>query len=310
MRIVFAGTPDFAVPALSALADAGHELVAIYTQPDRPAGRGRKLTPSPVKQRALELGLPVEQPASLRDAGAVKTLAEYRPEVMVVVAYGLILPADVLSIPARGCLNIHASILPRWRGAAPIQRAIEAGDDETGVAIMQMDEGLDTGAVLLEKRCLIEAGDTGQSLHDRLSTLGADAIVEALERLDSLAALPQDADGVTYAKKLDKAEAIIDWSESAEQIARRVRAFNSWPVAQTAFAGDTLRIWLAEALAEAATAEPGTLLRAGKQGIDVATGDGVLRITRLQAPGRKPVAADAFANSHQTELAVGQKVFG
>lgn len=304
MRIVFAGTPDFAVPALDALVDAGHAIVAVYTQPDRPAGRGRKLVASPVKQRALELGIPVEQPESLKTPEAQQRLREYAPEVMVVVAYGLLLPQAVLDIPARGCLNIHASLLPRWRGAAPIQRAIEAGDAESGVCIMQMERGLDTGPVLLEKRLNIGERETGGELHDRLARLGAEAIVEALAQLDALTPRPQDDVQATYARKLEKHEARIDWNEAAIDIERRVRAFNPWPVAFTTLDGQPLRIWRAEATAGAG--QPGTVIAAANAGIDVATGDGALRILELQPAGKRVLTAAQFLNGHR--LAAGAKL--
>lgn len=307
MRIVFAGTPDFAVPALGALHAAGHEILAVYTQPDRPAGRGRKLTPSPVKQRALELGLPVEQPESLREPETQQQLAARSPELMVVVAYGLLLPQDLLGTPEHGCVNIHASLLPRWRGAAPIQRAIEAGDAETGVAIMEMERGLDTGPVLLEKKIPILPQDTGGSLHDKLAELGAQAIVEAVNGIaeGKLKAVPQPEQGVTYARKLEKSEAGIDWQQPAREIERRVRAFNPWPVCHADLDGERIRVWAATALphdtvfsgAASSGGEPGEVLAATSEGIDVATGDGVLRITRLQPPGKRQMPAGDFLNS-------------
>jgi methionyl-tRNA formyltransferase len=300
MRIIFAGTPDFAVPALDSLAAAGHELVAVYTQPDRAAGRGRKLQPSPVKRRAQELGVAIEQPADLTGHDAVERLASYRPELMVVVAYGLILPQAVLDLPRLGCVNIHASLLPRWRGAAPIQRAIEAGDAESGVSIMQMEAGLDTGPVLLTRATPITPDDTGASLHDRLAALGAEAVVEAIAGLaaGTLQAKPQPASGVTYAAKLSKSEARIDWQAPAVAIERRVRAFNAWPVAWTELAGAALRIWAGQVLTGGSSARPGTVISADARGIDVATGDGVFRITRLQRAGGRPLDAAAFLNAH------------
>lgn len=304
MRIVFAGTPEFAVPALDALVDAGHDIAAVYTQPDRPAGRGRRLLASPVKQRALERVIPVEQPESLKSSEAQARLRAYAPEVMVVVAYGLLLPQAVLDIPRHGCLNIHASLLPRWRGAAPIQRAIEAGDTESGVAIMQMERGLDTGAVLLEKRAPIGQSETGGELHDRLATLGAVAIVEALARLDELEPRTQDDASASYARKLDKHEARIDWNDDARVIERRVRAFNPWPVAFTLLESQPLRIWRAEAIE--ANGEPGTVIAAGSQGIDVATGAGALRILELQPAGKRVLSAAEFLNGHP--LAVGTRL--
>ncbi len=299
MKIVFAGTPEFAAVALKDLLETPHSIVAVYTQPDRPAGRGRKLTSSPVKQLALAHDIPVHQPASLKEPAEQKILADLQPDVMIVVAYGLLLPKVVLEIPRHGCLNIHASLLPRWRGAAPIQRAIEAGDRQTGITIMQMDEGLDTGDILLKKTCAIEKTDTAGSLHDKLAVLGGEALVEALALLENGALTPekQDDSQATYANKLKKAEALIDWQQGAEQIARKVRAFNPWPVAQTHYGDKILRIWEAEALPNTETAEPGTVVAASKAGIDVATGDGVLRIEKLQLPGGKPLSAQQFLNA-------------
>lgn len=302
MRIVFAGTPDFAVPALNALVEAGHEIAAVYTQPDRPAGRGRKLAPSPVKQRALELGFPVEQPESLKSPESRQKLASHVPDVMVVVAYGLLLPQAVLDIPRLGCLNIHASLLPRWRGAAPIQRAIAAGDAESGVCIMQMERGLDTGPVLLERRIALRPDETGGSLHDRLAELGAAAVVEVLAGVEH-GPVPRQQDHVaaSYAHKLSKEEARIDWRRSAVEIERLIRAFNPWPVAFISFRDSPLRIWQATVLPGVAEADPGTVLRASAEGIDVVTGDGLLRITRLQPAGKRAMDAAEFLNGHRVE---------
>ena len=300
LRLVFAGTPDFAVPCLEACRASGAEVVAVYTQPDRPAGRGRKLAPSPVKQAALAAGIAVEQPESLKPAGAQATLAGYRPDLMVVVAYGLILPRKVLAIPRLGCWNVHASLLPRWRGAAPIQRAILAGDAETGVDLMQMEAGLDTGPVLLEKRTPIGREDTGGSLHDRLAALGAEALAEGLARVlagEALAATPQAAEGVTYAHKLDKAEARLDFSRPAIELERQVRAFDPWPGSDGEIAGEALRIWAARALDLAHAAAPGKVLGAGREGIDVACGEGALRITALQRAGGKRISATDYLNA-------------
>ncbi len=299
LRILFAGTPDFSVPPLRALLESEHQVVGVYTQPDRPAGRGRKLQPSPVKQVAQEAGVPVHQPVTLRQAEAVETIAALAPDLMVVVAYGLILPPEVLAIPRLGCVNIHASLLPRWRGAAPIQRAIEAGDRVTGVSIMQMDEGLDTGPVYLMRETPIEREDTAATLHDRLARLGAEALMEALPGIaaGTLQPKPQDESGATYAPKLEKKEAFIDWTQPAWRIERKVQAFNPWPVAQTRYEQANLRIWEAHAI-EGMAAAPGTVMAAGREGVDVATGDGLLRITRLQMPGKKPVTAQDFINAH------------
>ncbi|WP_426661964.1 methionyl-tRNA formyltransferase [Rhodanobacter aciditrophus] len=300
LKLVFAGTPEFAVPCLEACRATGADVVAVYTQPDRPAGRGRKLAPSPVKQAALAAGLVVEQPETLRTAEAQATLAAYRPDLMVVVAYGLILPRKVLAIPRLGCWNVHASLLPRWRGAAPIQRAILAGDAETGIDLMQMEAGLDTGPVLLEKRTPIGREDTGGSLHDRLATLGAEALAEGLARVlagETLAATAQAAEGVTYAHKLDKAEARLDFSRPAIELERQVRAFDPWPGSDAEIAGEPLRIWAARALDLAHAATPGSVLGTGREGIDVACGNGALRITALQRAGGRRISAVDYLNA-------------
>lgn len=300
LRIVFAGTPEFSVPCLEACRASGAEVVAVYTQPDRPAGRGRKLTPSPVKQAALAAGLAVEQPATLKSAEVQRTLADYRPDLLVVVAYGLILPRAVLAIPRLGSWNVHASLLPRWRGAAPIQRAILAGDRESGVALMQMEAGLDTGPVLLERRTPIERADTGGSLHDRLAQLGAAVLAEGLRRAlggEALAATPQPADGITYAHKLDKAEARLDFSRPAIALEHQVRAFDPWPVAEAQIAGEHLRIWAAEALDRPHVAAPGSVLGAGRDGIELACGEGVLRVTALQRAGGRRIGAADYLNA-------------
>jgi methionyl-tRNA formyltransferase len=299
-RVVFAGTPEFSVPCLEACRASGAQVVAVYTQPDRPAGRGRKLAPSPVKQAALAAGLPVEQPESLKSAEAQATLAGHAPDLMVVVAYGLILPRKVLAIPRLGCWNVHASLLPRWRGAAPIQRAILAGDAETGVDLMRMEAGLDTGPVLLEKRTPIHPGDTGGTLHDRLAVLGAEALAEGLRRTlagEVLAAVPQPVEGATYAHKLDKAEARLDFARPAVELERAVRAFDPWPVAEGALAGEHVRIWAAQAIDRQHGAMPGTVLAAGRDGIDLACGEGILRITALQRAGGKRISAADYLNA-------------
>ncbi len=302
MQIGFAGTPDFAVPALDALVREGFDVCAVFTQPDRPAGRGRHLTASPVKRRAAELGLVVHQPPDMRAPAVLATLERLGLDALVVVAYGQILPPAVLAVPRLGCLNIHASLLPRWRGAAPIQRTLLAGDARTGVTIMRMTEGLDAGPVLAERRLDIGPQDTAATLHDRLAGLGAQLLCETLRRLDAgtLVEVPQPADGVTYAHKLDKREAQIDWREDAEAILRRVRAFNPWPVAETRLEGEQLRIWEARVAArEPAGAPPGTVLAAHDDRIEVACGRGVLGITRLQLAGRKPVAAREFTHARR-----------
>lgn len=300
LRIVFAGTPEFSVPCLEACRASGAQVVAVYTQPDRPAGRGRKLTPSPVKQAALAANIPVEQPETLKAAEVRATLEAYRPDLMVVVAYGLILSRKVLAIPHLGCWNVHASILPRWRGAAPIQRAILAGDTETGVDLMQMEAGLDTGPVLLERRTPITRDDTGGTLHDRLSALGADALAEGLRRTlagETLKATPQSEAGVMYAHKLEKAEARLDFSRPAMALERQVRAFDPWPVAEGDIAGEPVRIWAAHAIDQSHQAAPGSVIAAQRDGIDIACGEDVLRVTALQCAGSKRISAADYLNA-------------
>ena len=300
MRIVFAGTPEFAVPCLEACRASGAQVVAVYTQPDRPAGRGRRLAESPVKQAALGAGLTVEQPESLKSPEAQAALAAHAPDLLVVVAYGLILPRKVLAIPRLGCWNVHASLLPRWRGAAPIQRAILAGDAESGVDLMRMEAGLDTGPVLLEKRTPIGPDDTGGTLHDRLSMLGAEVLAEGLRRTlagEVLAATPQPAEGVTYAHKLDKAEAKLDFGRPAIELERTVRAFDPWPVAEGTIAGESVRIWAARAIDRRHEAAPGAMLAASREGIELACGDGALRVTALQRPGGKRISAADYLNA-------------
>jgi methionyl-tRNA formyltransferase len=296
LAIAFAGTPEFSVPALDALAASPHRVVAVYTQPDRPAGRGQKLSTSAIKQAALTHGLHVEQPATLRTADNVEQLRSLKPDLMVVVAYGLILPQAVLDIPRLGCVNIHASLLPRWRGAAPIHRAIQAGDVETGVTIMQMEAGLDTGPILLEVREPIRADDTTAALHDRLAARGAEALLAAIPGVAdrTLAPRAQPAEGVTYAAKIAKEEARIDWSRPAVEIDRQVRAFNPWPVAETKLNGVQLRVWSAMATNATTNAPPGSVLAADARGVLVATGAGVLVLMRVQLAGRRPTLADEF----------------
>ncbi|NWG30176.1 MAG: methionyl-tRNA formyltransferase [Rhodocyclaceae bacterium] len=290
MKVAFAGTPEFAAVALRALIVAGFEIPLVLTQPDRPAGRGQKCAMSPVKEVALDHGIPVHQPERLRDPATHAPLIAAAPDVLVVAAYGLILPQAVLDIPRRGCLNIHASLLPRWRGAAPIQRAIEAGDAETGITIMQMDAGLDTGPMLLQEAVKIGAGETAGSLHDKLAGLGGRLIVEALQRLPTLTPQAQPEAGVTYAAKIDKAESAIDWTQPAEIIERRLRAFDPFPGCTARLGETTLKLWHA-ALAEGRST-PGEILSVAPEGIVVACGEGALRLTELQKPGgrRLPVA--------------------
>ena len=305
MRIVFAGTPEFAVPPLAALVASRHEVVGVLTQPDRPAGRGRRIEAGAVKEFSLMRGLPVAQPATLRTPEGRAALEAWRPDLMVVVAYGLILPPEALALPRLGCLNIHASLLPRWRGAAPIQRAILAGDAETGVAIMQMDVGLDTGPVLLERRLPIGADDDSAGLHATLAALGAAALLEAIDGLESgaLRPRPQAEAGATYAPKIGKAEARIDWSEDAAAIARRIRAFRPWPVAETQYRGEQLRIHRARALQDGAVpgsaAAPGTVLGMEDDMWVVACGRGRLGILELQRAGRRSMGAREFAQGLQ-----------
>ncbi|MDI5922411.1 methionyl-tRNA formyltransferase [Halomonas sp. LR5S13] len=313
LRVIFAGTPDFAAESLAALLASHHEVVAVYTQPDRPAGRGRRLTPSPVKALAQEHGLPVFQPATLKAPEVQAELAGHEADIMVVVAYGLLLPRAVLEIPRLGCLNVHASLLPRWRGAAPIQRAIEAGDEESGVTIMQMDAGLDTGDMLLVRRTPVSATTTGGELHDRLASLGGQAIVEALDALagEGLDATPQPEGGVTYAAKLSKAEAELDFRRPAVELAARIRAFNPWPVAWCALGDDRLRLLMARTASPApgeAPMPPGTLLAHGADALRIAcgeAGDQVLEVTRAQLPGGKPLAVSELLKARAERLAPG-----
>lgn len=305
LRLGFAGTPDFAVPALDALTRSEHRVVAVYTKADRAAGRGQKMHSSPVKARALDLGITVHQPVSFKDPAALKTLEELRLEALVVVAYGLILPRTALLAPMLGCFNIHASLLPRWRGAAPVERAILAGDRLTGISIMRMEEKLDTGPVLAARAVEIDPLDTGGTLHDRLAVLGGELVRLTLDELAAGRAVetPQPEDGVTYAEKISKAEALIDWRADAEQVLRKVRAFIPAPIAETRWNGDQVRIWQARASAGAAPggapAAPGTVIAASPDGITVACGQGVLTIGRLQLAGRKSVSAAEFVRAHR-----------
>ncbi len=297
-RVVFAGTPEFAVPCLRAVLASGWDCVAVYTQPDRPAGRGRQLSPSPVKQCALEAGIPVLQPESLKDGLVQDELAGLAPELLVVVAYGLILPRAVLGLPRHGGWNVHASLLPRWRGAAPIQRAILAGDAETGVDLMQMEAGLDTGPVLLEARTPILSEDTSASLHERLSSLGADLLSRGLATLargESLTARPQPAEGVTYAHKLDKAEALLDWNEPASVLDRKIRAFQPWPVAQALIAGELVRIHAAEPILEGGI--PGEPIHNSRSRLCIACGEGALVLLRVQRAGGRVMDVADFVNA-------------
>ncbi|NQY27727.1 MAG: methionyl-tRNA formyltransferase [Piscirickettsiaceae bacterium] len=306
MRIIFSGTPEFAAETLQALLSSEHEICAVYTQPDRPSGRGRKLTASPVKQLALEHNIPVEQPLNFKENADKEQLKNYNADLMIVVAYGLLLPQDVLDTPKLGCVNIHASLLPRWRGAAPIQRAILAGDSTTGVCIMQMDAGLDTGPVLARDECPIHHDDTAQILHDRLAKIGADILLTTLTDLENLqqSAIAQDDTLMCYAHKLRKDEAAIDWQHSAQNIAQQVHAFNPWPVAQTLWQDKVFRIWSATTIDKQHNASAGEVVAVDKHGIDIATGDGVLRLTEIQVPGKRAMSVADFLNANS--LTIGE----
>ncbi|NUS60980.1 MAG: methionyl-tRNA formyltransferase [Lysobacter sp.] len=311
MRIVFAGTPEFAVPSLVAAAQR-NEVVAVYTQPDRPAGRGRAMTPSPVKLEALKRGLPVLQPETLKTELSHDALRALKPDVMIVVAYGLLLPQSILDIPKYGCWNVHASLLPRWRGAAPIQRAIEAGDARTGACLMQMEKGLDTGPVLLKQTLDIAPDETAGQLHDRLAKLGAQVLADGIGLLRAgmkPVPQPQPAEGATYARKLEKSEARLDWSQPADVLERKVRAFDPWPIAEGDIAGDAVRIHRAIAIDNATNAAPGTVLDAGRDGIDIACGRGALRIRVLQRAGGKAITAADYLNARR-DLRVGASQAG
>jgi methionyl-tRNA formyltransferase len=298
LKVSFAGTPDFAVPTLQALADSRHQLLGVLTQPDRPAGRGRELKSSPVKELTLKLGLPLSQPSSLKSEADRAALASWNPDVLVVVAYGLILPLAALTLPRLGCINVHASLLPRWRGAAPIQRALLAGDASTGVSIMQMDAGLDTGPVLAERSIELTGEETSQRLFDQLARLGAGALVETLDALQAgtVTAVEQSSVGVTYAAKIAKKEAQVDWQRSAVEISRQIRAFNPWPVAQALWDAQPLRLWEAQPRTdEDPAATPGQVLGLVDEHLLVRCGQGSLAIARLQLPGRRPITAREFA---------------
>ena len=299
LRLVFAGTPEFAVPALRAAARKG-EVVAAFTQPDRPAGRGRQLQASPVKLEALARGIPVFQPENFKSAQAREQLRALAPDLLIVVAYGLILPASVLAIPHYGCWNVHASLLPRWRGAAPIQRAIEAGDATTGICLMQMEKGLDTGPVLLSQSIAIGEQETAGQLHDRLALLGAQVLSDGLGLLRAgmrPVAKPQPDAGATYAHKLDKAEARLDWTQPADVLARKVRAFNPWPIAEAPLAGERVRIHAAVPMPLALAHAPGSVLLAARTGLDIACGEGALRLLQVQREGGRPMAVADYLNA-------------
>ncbi|EMG9898231.1 methionyl-tRNA formyltransferase [Enterobacter hormaechei] len=310
LRIIFAGTPDFAARHLDALLTSGHQIVGVFTQPDRPAGRGKKLIPGPVKVLAETHGLPVFQPASLRPEENQKLVADLNADVMVVVAYGLILPKAVLDMPRLGCVNVHGSLLPRWRGAAPIQRALWAGDAETGVTIMKMDVGLDTGDMLYKLACPITAEDTSATLYDKLADLGPQGLIETLQQLADNTATPevQDEAQVTYAEKLSKEEARIDWSLSAAQLERCIRAFNPWPMSWLMIDEQPVKVWKASVINGNASAEPGTIIDASKNGIQVATGEGILNLESLQPAGKKAMSAQDLLNSRREWFIPGNRL--
>lgn len=310
LRIIFAGTPDFAARHLDALLSSEHQVVGVFTQPDRPAGRGKKLMPSPVKVLAEAHNLPVFQPSSLRPQDNQRLVADLGADIMVVVAYGLILPKAVLEMPRLGCINVHGSLLPRWRGAAPIQRSLWAGDSETGVTIMQMDVGLDTGDMLYKLSCPITAEDTSGSLYDKLAELGPQGLLATLAQLANGTARPevQDESMVCHAEKLSKEEARIDWSLSAAQLERCIRAFNPWPMSWLEIDGQPVKVWRASVIAEAAHAEPGTIVAATKQGIQVATGDGILSLESLQPAGKKAMSAQDLLNSRREWFIPGTRL--
>jgi len=309
LRIIFAGTPEFASAHLEAILASHHQVIAVYTQPDRPAGRGQKIMSSPVKALALEHNIPVFQPKSLRCPEAQQELAALNADLMVVVAYGLILPQVVLDAPKHGCINVHGSILPRWRGAAPIQRAIEAGDSESGVTIMQMDAGLDTGDMLRKAFCAIHPTDTAGDLHDRLITAGKQALTYSLDDIASGSTEPEKQDDAlaNYAHKITKEEASLDWQQPAAILERQVRAFNPWPVATTTLDDTGIRVWAATALTADTTAAPGTLIKADREGLDIACGQGVLRITQLQLAGSRAMTVQALLNSKKAMFSTGKR---
>lgn len=310
LRIIFAGTPDFAARHLDALLSSEHQIVGVFTQPDRPAGRGKKLMPSPVKVLAEEKGIPVFQPVSLRPQENQQLVADLQADVMVVVAYGLILPKAVLEMPRLGCLNVHGSLLPRWRGAAPIQRSLWAGDTETGVTIMQMDVGLDTGDMLYKLSCPITAEDTSATLYDKLAQLGPQGLLATLTQIATGTATPeiQDETQVTYAEKLSKEEALLDWSLPAEQLERCIRAFNPWPMSYFVIEDQPVKVWKASVINSQAKAEPGTIIEANKQGIQVATAEGILNLESLQPAGKKAMNAQDLLNSRREWFTPGNRL--
>lgn len=302
MKIIFAGTPEFSVPCLQMLLDSEHQICAVYTQPDRPAGRGRKLQPSPVKELALSAGIPVFQPLTMKTSEDLQQISAFNADLMVVVAYGMILTQAVLDAPKLGCINVHASLLPRWRGAAPIQRALMAGDQKTGVTIMQIVRKLDAGDMLHKEECAIADTDTADDLHGKLSALGAIGLIKVLAQIEAGTVHPevQDEALVTYAEKLEKSEALIDWTQAAVDIARKVRGLNSWPVAQTLYQGNVLRIWQAAPVDDEVSLEPG-VVRCADKNMDVATGKGFLRLLEVQLPGGKRMPVQAFLSAHNAD---------
>ena len=302
MKIVFAGTPEFAVPTLQGLLDSEHDVCAVYTQPDRPAGRGRKLTASPIKQLAVTHGIPIYQPENFKDPATISELADLNADLMVVIAYGLILPQAVIDTPRLACINVHGSLLPRWRGAAPIHRALMAGDDKTGITIMKVVKKLDAGDMLLKATCPITNSDTSSSLHDQLAQIGAASLLKVVDQFQAgtVIAEPQDEALVTYAHKVEKHEAVLDWTDSAVQLDRKIRGLNAWPVAQTLYKGQILRVWNCSLTDKTITLAPGTISCAD-QALDVATGDGVIRLLEVQLPGGKRIAGKDFLNAYTAD---------
>lgn len=307
LKIIFAGTPDFASVALEALIGTKHKIIAVYTQPDKPSGRGLKIKPSPVKQLAQHFNLPLYQPTTLKDVYEQERLAKLDADVMVVAAYGMLLPSQVLHTPRLGCINIHPSLLPRWRGAAPIQRTIHAGDSISGVTIMQMDEGLDTGPILSQHQYVLEPDETSQSLHDVMAKLGAQALISTLDLLAQGRIDPQSQDNAraTYAHKISKEEALIDWNQPAIELEWMIRAFNPWPVAHTTWQNQPLRIWSAKAVNQDTEASPRTIVNVSEEGVDIATGKGILRLKQVQLPGAKAISIADFYHAKRHELKVG-----
>lgn len=311
-NVIFAGTSLFSVPTLQALIKSKHQVVAVYTQPDRPAGRGQKMVESPIKSLAKSQDITVHQPLSLLRLEEKQKIIALKADIMIVVAYSLLLPRNILTAHRFGCINVHASLLPRWRGAAPIQYAILSGDEEAGITVIQMNEGLDTGDILMQKSCPIEEGDTTGDLYERLSTLGSDLLIEALDKIESrtVQAIKQDVSRVTYAPKIQKKDAELNWHKSAIDLARQVRAFNPVPIAFTYFKCQRLRIWKAEVLSEKTQSRTGSVIRLDKQGLDIATGNGVLRLHQLQLPGKRIQLARDFINAYRKELNPGQTILG